>query len=85
MFYHYFCIHQDEDEDMDGVTRLEDDFTMNGGAFADFTLKMPTRPEDFNQMARIASTPGPWSLGIVPQGFKDGDDYTMAVHKILRQ
>ncbi|CAL4097009.1 unnamed protein product, partial [Meganyctiphanes norvegica] len=77
-----------KDDDMDGVNPLEDDisnFTINGGAMADFTLKMPTRPEDFINMAKMASTPGPWSLGLVPQGFKDGDDYTMAIDKIKKR
>lgn len=71
-----------KDDDMDGFTPLEDDlkdFTMNGGAMADFTLAMPTRPEDFIKMAKMASTPGPWSLGLVPQGFKEGEDFTMAI------
>lgn len=71
-----------KDDEMDGITPLEDDlkdFTMNGGAMADFTLAMPTRPEDFCKMAKMASTPGPWSLGLVPQGFKEGDDFTMAI------
>ncbi|XP_047474733.1 uncharacterized protein LOC125029042 [Penaeus chinensis] len=61
---------------------LDDIVPLNGGNLADLTLKMPKNPEAFAKMAKVASTPGPWSLGCVPQATTNGDDFTMAVLKI---
>lgn len=61
---------------------LDDIVPLNGGNMADLTLKMPKNPEAFAKMAKVASTPGPWSLGCVPQATTNGDDFTMAVLKI---
>ncbi|XP_042868187.1 uncharacterized protein LOC122250695 isoform X3 [Penaeus japonicus] len=61
---------------------LDDIVPLNGGNFADLTMKMPNNPEAFAKMAKVASTPGPWSLGCVPQATTNGDDFTMAVLKI---
>ncbi|XP_071550676.1 mitotic checkpoint serine/threonine-protein kinase BUB1-like [Panulirus ornatus] len=68
-------------------TKVDDDFNEDFSAIvpldyvnsANFTMRVPNNPEAFAKMANMVSTPGPWSLGQVPQAKVTGDDFTMAV------
>ena len=60
---------------------LDDFVPLNGVDMADFTLKMPNGAMAFANMAKCVSTPGPWSVGVVPQATTNGDDFTMAITK----
>ena len=56
----------------------------------DYTMKLPSNLTAFSDLSHVASTPGAWALGRVPQPKLD-DDFTMAsipgytrlVHKFI--
>lgn len=57
---------------------LDDIVPLDGRQLEDFTIKMPNNESVFTHMAKVASTPVPWSLGCMPHSSSMKNDFTIA-------
>ncbi|XP_063883652.1 uncharacterized protein LOC135112755 [Scylla paramamosain] len=61
-----------KNEDLDDIVPLDDK------QMEDFTIKMPNNEAIFSHMAKVASTPVPWSQGYLAHSSTSRNDFTIA-------